>query len=200
MYGREHQSIENMHEKFRKWNRISLSSLGIRNDCILNLKKNFMKRLSLVFAAAVALMACGDNSGSETGTGGSIDSASTSPGMNSTDNTTMQGDSIGMDSQSVNPGTGATGTGGTGAAGTGSGNSGTDNGAGGAGSSSGGTGSSGTPGAGGSSTGAGTGSSGSGSTDNSGSTGSGSGNSGSTGSGTSGSSGQGGTTDNNQSK
>jgi hypothetical protein len=194
MYEIGHQPVGNMLLLFCKWNRISLSSVGIRNDCILNLKKNFMKRLSLVFAAAVALMACGDNSGSETGTGGSIDSASTSPGMNSTDNTTMQGDSIGMDSQSVNPGTGATGTGGTGAAGTGSGNSGTDNGAGGTGSSSGGTGSSGTPGAGGSSTGAGTGSSGSGSTDNSGSTGSGS------------SSGQGGatggssSTDNNQSK
>ena len=63
-----------------------------------------MKRLSLVFAAALAFMACGDNSDYDNGTGGSIDSASSSPSINATDdNTTVHPDSTTMDSQQTIP-------------------------------------------------------------------------------------------------
>lgn len=67
-----------------------------------------MKRLSLVFAAAIAFMACGDNSGNESGMGGSIDSATTSPG----DNSTIQADTAAMDTNQMN-GSGGTGAGGS---------------------------------------------------------------------------------------
>lgn len=84
-----------------------------------------MKRLSLVFAVALGLAACGDNSAN--GTGGSIDSASTAPSMD--ENSTYPADSATLDTSSgINQG--GTGTGGTIDGGTIDGSSGTDQGSG----------------------------------------------------------------------
>lgn len=61
-----------------------------------------MKRLALVFAAALAFVACGDNSGTENGTGTSIESESTTPTDNS--GNALPTDTATMDTTSINSG------------------------------------------------------------------------------------------------
>ena len=58
-----------------------------------------MKRIFLVFALGLGLVACNDNTNSETGTGGSIDSNYAAPDAGaSTDHTTVQPDTSLIDS------------------------------------------------------------------------------------------------------
>ena len=66
-----------------------------------------MKRLSLLFAAAIGFMACGDTGGSNNEAGGSIDSNTTSPSYNN--DPSMQTDTATMDTTSSGINSGGTG-------------------------------------------------------------------------------------------
>ena len=64
-----------------------------------------MKKLFIVVATGLALAACNDNSTTDTGTGGSIDSNYSAPMPEPTapDNTNVHPDSVRTDSSNMNP-------------------------------------------------------------------------------------------------